>query len=264
VRAWHGITVTVVAAAFLLTPAALADGDPASDYLQSQDVYTPYSLPALPAASVLASSVKRSFVRGFRIKVAVIATPFDLGSITGLFGKPKLYARFLGTELGQFYVGPLLIAMPSGFGIYDGGRSTTAEARVLARLKPDASSANALVTSAAAAVKTLLAAGALHSKDVLAPFVYPRVPFTQAGQTVSLSYSVLEDSELSSELVTVLSGDTTLATFKIPPHRALFNQPQSVKWTVPDPAPANLRFCVLARDASGNHRPASCLPIKIS
>jgi hypothetical protein len=54
-----------------------------------------------------------------------------MGSVTALFRRPTRYAHFLGLELRQLYQGPLLIVMPNGYGIYDGGRSTRAEARVL-------------------------------------------------------------------------------------------------------------------------------------
>src|SRR5262249_50781056 len=74
-----------------------------------------------------------------------------LGAIPSLFGKPTEYARFLGTELSMTYVGPLLIVMPEGYGIYDGGRSTAAEQAVLSKLAVDGSTKDALVASAAKA-----------------------------------------------------------------------------------------------------------------
>src|SRR5438132_692129 len=110
---------------------ARRDGDPASDVLIYQNVYLPYRAPSQAATAALNGEVKQVFARGYRIKVAVIAQKIDLGSIPSLYNKPADYARFLGQELSSFYVGPLLIAMPAGFGIYDGGRSTAAEARVL-------------------------------------------------------------------------------------------------------------------------------------
>ena len=67
------------------------------------------------------------YADGNRVKVAVIATSDDLGAIPSLMNKPDDYAKFLGQELAGFYIGPLLIVMPSGWGVYDGGRSVAAE-----------------------------------------------------------------------------------------------------------------------------------------
>jgi len=59
-----------------------------------------------------------------------------LGAIPSLFNKPNQYARFLGFELSAGFIGPLLIVMPSGFGIWDGrafDRRGAARARDVAR-----------------------------------------------------------------------------------------------------------------------------------
>jgi hypothetical protein len=91
---------------------------------------SPCRLPAAGAQKGLTQAV----AAGFRVKVAVIGSQSDLGAIPSLFGKPADYAKFLGTELSLVYVGPLLIVMPAGYGIYDGSRSTAAERAVLSRL----------------------------------------------------------------------------------------------------------------------------------
>ena len=58
---------------------------------------------------------------GYRIRVAVIASPTDLGSVTALWRQPQNYARFLGQELPLVYRGPLLVVMPDGYGLYHAG-----------------------------------------------------------------------------------------------------------------------------------------------
>src|SRR5579862_9377019 len=94
----RGLTVAAVLLAGLLPVAgANADGDPASDVLPIADVYTSY--PAPSNASDLDAAVKKVYASGHRIKVAVIATRRDLGSIPSLFGKAKEYASFLGQEI---------------------------------------------------------------------------------------------------------------------------------------------------------------------
>jgi hypothetical protein len=261
-RGTAGLALVFLLAAFAAADAH-ADGDPASDTLIVQDAYVPYPAPPADATAQLTSRIRNVYAAGYRIKVAVIATRVDLGAVPQLFGKPDAYARFLGTELAPSYIGPLLIAMPNGYGIYDGGRSTIAETRVLADLKPDRSSAASLVRSTSHAVERLLAGRTLRSKDVLRPAVYPQVPFTSAGSDVRLTFSILEDSERASAVVTVIA-QATLATFRLAMRDAAYAKPWSVKWHVPDPAPTGLRFCVIARDATGNRSRKSCLPIRVN
>jgi hypothetical protein len=114
------------------------------------------------------------------------------------------------------------------------------------------------------AVDRLLAAGALRSKDVFPPVVYPTVPFAKPGESVSLSYLILEDSKRASDVLTVFSGSQQLATFRFPLRPAIYTKPHSVSWLVPDPPPPELRYCVRATDASGNRGKESCMPIKFT
>jgi hypothetical protein len=148
------------------------------------------------------------FAQRNRVKVAVVATRNGLGSVRSLFNKPKAYAKFLGLEIATVYVGPLLIVMPAGFGIYDGGRSTAAENRVLAKFPQTGRSADALTRAVANAVRKLTAAKALRSKDLHPPAVFPQTAFVHAGETAKLTYLVLEDSERRSEVVRVFVGAT--------------------------------------------------------
>ena len=117
------------AVAAFSAPAARADGDPASDYLLAQNVYFPYQAPSQAASAGLDQATAAVYAHGDRVKVALIDTVTDLGAIPSLWGKPDDYAHYLGVELGLWYGGPLLVVMPAGFGIYDGGRSTAAEER---------------------------------------------------------------------------------------------------------------------------------------
>ena len=85
-------------------------------------------------AAQLTTAVKASAKAGVRMKVAVIGSEQDLGSVPSLFGKPSLYARFLGTELESFYTQRLLVVMPSGFGVFFDGKPTTREIAALANV----------------------------------------------------------------------------------------------------------------------------------
>jgi hypothetical protein len=115
-----------VLAAMCLTPAAaLADGDPASDVLASQTAYVPTDGGFAPAQiAQLRGLLAQAQRAGVPIRVALIAAPADLGSVTELWRRPQSYAQFLGQELGQVYRGTLLVAMPAGLGIATVGRAS--------------------------------------------------------------------------------------------------------------------------------------------
>jgi hypothetical protein len=241
-------------------PPGYADGDPASDVLVFQDVYFPSSPPpAKTQMERLKRAVTTTYSRNFRIKVAIIATRNDLGSVPVLFNKPQKYARFLGIELQNVFVGPLLIVMPAGFGIYDGGRSTTAEQRVLAKLRVRGSSPDTLTESATQAAQKLTTAGALRSKDILAPRAFPITDKVQPETTAMLTYWILEDSQHSKEIVSVYEGADRLALIRVPLHRAQYKKTRSVRWEVPGGLDGtNLGYCVTPTDRTGNRGLPSC------
>ena len=102
----------------------LADGDPASDVLIGQNVYSPYQPRLAPKLmSVLDSLTKDAAKAGYPIKVALIASPNDLGVVPNLFGKPQEYASYLGPEIQFNKKQPVLVVMPAGFGTFEAGPS---------------------------------------------------------------------------------------------------------------------------------------------
>jgi hypothetical protein len=243
---------------------ALADGDPASDSLFAENVFVPYPPPPAQSTAELTAAVKTVYARGYRIKVAVIATESDLGSVPSLYSKPLEYAQFLGQEIRFYYVGPLLVVMPAGFGIYDGGRSVAAEEAVLGRAKVAGTTADALVRSATTVVQQLLAAGALKSKDIKPPYVQPYDAVGHPGQPLKLRYSVVDDSGRSHVVVDVRIGAKRVASFDVPMREVKGTVAYSVTWRVPKPVPPGLaQVCVRATDPSGNRSAPSCIPIKI-
>jgi hypothetical protein len=150
VAAW----LCVATAATLAAPAvALADGDPASDVLASQAVYVPGD-GAFPASQTARLSALLAEARhaGVPIRVALIATPADLGSVGELWRQPQNYARFLGQELAQVYRGTLVVAMPAGFGVVGvGTRGGGRQVGVAARHGPLLASTISVVQALAAA-----------------------------------------------------------------------------------------------------------------
>jgi hypothetical protein len=147
-------------AASLAVPAvARADGDPASDFLITQKVFLPYGQePDADAVKELQAVVDEANRRGFKIRVAVIAQPADLGTVFSLFKKPERYARFLGQELVFVYRDRLLIVMPNGFGLSRGGAADPELAGALKGLPPPGVDATQLVRGASTAVLKLSAA----------------------------------------------------------------------------------------------------------
>jgi len=101
----------------IATPSARADGDPASDVLATQDTFIPRDAALEPAAQrQLEATVAAAAASGYPIRVALIASPSDLGSVSALWQRPAAYARYLGEELSLLYHGAILVVMPGGVG----------------------------------------------------------------------------------------------------------------------------------------------------
>jgi MYXO-CTERM domain-containing protein len=113
------LPVLAVAAALAALPApALADGDPASDYLLSEDVYLPLAPGVSPdLGRTITDLLKETRKAGFPLRVAIIAAPRDLGAVPQYFGRPQSYAPFLESEIAFNTKKPLLVVMPSGYGV---------------------------------------------------------------------------------------------------------------------------------------------------
>jgi len=149
--------VLVAALALLAVPPARANGDPASDVLITQPVYVGPQVPLSAAEKErLTETVEAANERGYPIRVAVIAFTGDLGTAVSLWKHPQTYAKFLGSELAFVYTKPLLIAMPSGFGIYHRTKPVGTERQALSRLRAGRTP-QALVQSTTQAVRALAA-----------------------------------------------------------------------------------------------------------
>jgi cytochrome oxidase Cu insertion factor (SCO1/SenC/PrrC family)/thiol-disulfide isomerase/thioredoxin len=151
--------VAVATIAVVVAPVARADGDPGSDVLVYQDLFagTDAGLSVQQQAE-LGSLLKSAAAAGFPIRVAIIASPFDLGAVTELWREPRTYARFLGYELSLAYKQRLLVVMPNGFGFNWPGHSATSANRVLAGV-PIRSGAGGLFGATETAVAKLARAG---------------------------------------------------------------------------------------------------------
>jgi hypothetical protein len=162
------VVVLLVVLAALAVPAASADGDPASDYLYTQEVFLPFDLKIPPAQQrEFEETVAGANRAGFPIRVAVISSAYDLGAVPSLWRNPRAYARFLGEELAFVYKRRLLIVMPNGFGFYWRGHPVDREYAQLAKVP--VSGGLGLVKAARDAVQTLAAAQGVEVKPAAAP-----------------------------------------------------------------------------------------------
>ncbi len=148
----------LVAVACLVVPAAHADGDPASDYLLTQNTFIPFDAKvSKEQAEVLNAIVVDAKEKGYPIRVALIASKFDLGAVPSLWRKPKTYARFLGQELFFVYKGRLLIVMPNGYGVSRGGKPLASGQGVVDSMPEPGEGGDALASAATRAVQRLAA-----------------------------------------------------------------------------------------------------------
>ena len=149
------VLVAAAVAAAVLVGGARADGDPASDYLIGQKVFLPYDAKiSRTAQRKLLAAVQSANRQGFRVRVALIWSDYDLGVVTSLWKQPRRYARFLGVELSYYFKGRLLIVMPSGFGFNWPKHDTAAAYNELAGV-PIAPTPDGLATAATTAVQRL-------------------------------------------------------------------------------------------------------------
>lgn len=190
-RAGRRIVVyaAVIAVTACLAPAlARADGDPASDVLVSQDTFLPWDagVPAKQQAE-LGEVLQAAARSGFQIRVAVIASASDMGSITALWHQPQSYAQFLGEELSLVYDGRVLVVMPNGFGLYRPGPSPGAAAAALAQTRAATIGAG-IGTATIDAVRRLAAADGHPLPLPSAPA--PSTPSADSNSSDTLSWIV--------------------------------------------------------------------------
>jgi len=161
-RAWAAVlaflSVALIAAA--MTPVARADGDPGSDVLVYQDLFAGSDAGLSVQQQVqLGDLLKAAAREGFPVRVAIIASPFDLGSVTELWRQPREYARFLGIELSLAYKQRLLVVMPNGFGFNWPGHSAAPGYRALSGIPIGAGGAGLFNATEAAVGKLARADG---------------------------------------------------------------------------------------------------------
>jgi hypothetical protein len=202
----RGLGILLVAAATgagSATPAALADGDPASDVLLFQPAFFPYAGPSTTAKGELLGAVAAAKRAGFTVRVAVIASKQDLGADPELFGQPRLYARFLDAELRSArYLGALVVVMPRGFGAAAGGTLNKAGTkftprpagpllRAVGRLRPPAGAdPDTLARAGVAAVRAAAAAAGHPIRGKIVSVAPPAAATPASGSGSSRTLAV--------------------------------------------------------------------------
>jgi hypothetical protein len=153
--------IAAVAGVLLLAVPAVAraNGDPASDYLLVQSSFLPFNAKVDPqAGKELSDAIQAADQKGFKIKVAVISSRYDLGTAFSLYNKAQKYAQFLGLELSFQYRDRLLVVMPNGYGYSIGGKPDKNGIAVVQKLPPPGGDPTRQIEGATAAIRKLAAA----------------------------------------------------------------------------------------------------------
>jgi hypothetical protein len=251
----------VLLVALTLLPAARADGDPASDVLYFTDVFVSFEQTSKPLIAKLEHETIVARAQARPIKVAVIWTTTDMGAVPQLYNKPQTYARFLAAELGDILTGPLVIAMPSGFGLYIKRSKQKAATQVLAKVPFHAKTVDELTETATAGVKKLRLSLARPSGDARAPKARAIQMSARLGKKAKLRFRVADNSGKARALVRVYGPQYALfASLPMPlRHVGARGSLQTVTWHVPVTlGVGKFQFCVLATDRAGNASRTSC------
>ncbi|HVI34962.1 MAG TPA: hypothetical protein VM684_01900 [Gaiellales bacterium] len=187
-RRLAALVFLVPAAAIALQPAApaRADGDPCSDFLLVGSLCVPNNpRPSQPQIDRTQKTIDAAKQGGYEIRVAVIGTPTDLGSVPVFFGRPAPYAKFLDAELQSAWKGKLLVVMAAGYGLRDDTKPYPAGVKALGGLPPPANGTpDALMAAATVAVRKLAA-----SEGVKVPVIPLATTVTPPATTGSRSSS---------------------------------------------------------------------------
>jgi hypothetical protein len=171
-----------------ITPAlARADGDPASDVLLGQYVFTGYGSISPQVQDELDSVTASASRAGYPVRIALIAGKGDLGSVPQEFGHPAPYAYFLDYEISTAVSGVVLVVMPKGFGVASGGRPQPKLTALLSAIPIGPGTSGLGIAAVAATEKLAAAAGHPLASDAASE----AVPLTASGASISQALEIL-------------------------------------------------------------------------
>jgi hypothetical protein len=200
--------VLAVLAAVALQPAApaRADGDPCSDYLLVGSLCPPNNpRPSQPQIDRTQKTIDAAKKAGYEIRVAVIGSTTDLGSVPVFFGRPQPYAKFLDAELQSAWTGKLLVVMAAGFGVREHTKPYLGGVKALKGLPPPANGTpDALMAAATVAVRKLAASEGV--KVPVIPLAATTPPSNNGSSSGSGSTSFVKYALLLAAGLVVLGG----------------------------------------------------------
>lgn len=240
------LAVLVVVVVGVLASTARADGDPGSDVLVYQDLFagTDAGLSVQEQAE-LGALLKGAAKAGFPIRVAIIASPFDLGAVTELWRQPRTYARFLGYELSLAYKQRLLVVMPNGFGFNWPGHSPASAYRILAGISIRSGPAG-LINATDAAVGKLARAGGVKLPSSATVPAASAVPSGATGSATEPPAPRRSTDEVLGVVVLALAaiGGIVFAVARTARRRGWARPRFSVHLRLPVPLPSTARVVI--------------------
>jgi hypothetical protein len=155
----RGVLALGAAVCLSLPATAAAHGDPAIDELLAANVSLPFGARIdSKALARLSDTIRLGTNAGFRVKVALIRSRFDLGPAFSFYGSPQRYSERLGRELSRRFHGHLIVVMPSGFGVSIAGRRDPRGIKALKTLPAPANGSTRQANAASTAVRRVAAA----------------------------------------------------------------------------------------------------------
>ena len=125
-----------LAAALLVgTPvAALAHGDPASHYLESDVLYPAFGdRPTAHTELRLLGLLHAADNAGYPLGVALVATEADLTDDVSMLQRPQDYAEYVVAQLGLSRARPVLVITPAGYGLAGAAAGDDGRAHLITR-----------------------------------------------------------------------------------------------------------------------------------
>jgi sec-independent protein translocase protein TatA len=161
------LLAAVVVAAVALPAHAQAHGDPASHYLETDQLYPGFAnRPSQAVELQLLGMLEAARQDGYPIKVGIVGSPDDLTDDPSMFGRPQAYAESVAAKLGGPHLqAPVLIVGPKGVGLAGVQQRGTGTLRIT---RADAARFDARITFSQRPTGDELARASMHAVRRLA------------------------------------------------------------------------------------------------
>jgi hypothetical protein len=163
---------------------ALAHGDPASHYLESDVLYPAFGDPPSDGTELkLLGLLHAARDAGYPLGVALVANEADLTDDPSMLTRPQDYAEYVVAELGRSRPtsGPVLVLTPAGYGLAGAVAGADGRIRLISRAEaaddvatlPAVGAGGEAMAQAAIVATRLLAASAGHPLPKTVPPAQP-------------------------------------------------------------------------------------------